>query len=205
MPIDESAIAGQKIGTFARYAAVRMPSRPVVFQRWPPSRYRNSRVVYGRGSSVAAKSAIQLSLPMNSSSLAIRVVDAIDALLRQRGIVGVRASRGSDAGRASRADRDTGSRRWRRGSRRSGSRSDARRSSRRPPARQRAGHPQENRHIVLEHLLPDRDAPSRDCDPETRSAPCARGSASAVRPASTTNGSIGVCRKRDFFFMRAQL
>src|SRR2546422_9448352 len=28
---------------------------------------------------------------------------------------------------------------------------------------------------------------------------------SAERPASTTNGSTGVCRKRDFFFMRAQL
>ncbi len=28
---------------------------------------------------------------------------------------------------------------------------------------------------------------------------------SAVKPASTVNGSIGVWRKRDFFFMRAQL
>src|SRR5712692_1911507 len=28
---------------------------------------------------------------------------------------------------------------------------------------------------------------------------------SAVRPASTANGSTGVCRKRDFFFMRGQL
>src|SRR5438132_1490566 len=28
---------------------------------------------------------------------------------------------------------------------------------------------------------------------------------SAERPASTANGSTGVCRKRDFFFMRAQL
>src|SRR6185295_7169884 len=28
---------------------------------------------------------------------------------------------------------------------------------------------------------------------------------SAVSPASTANGSIGVCRKRDFFFMRDQL
>ena len=37
MPIEESAIAGQKIGTLARNAAVRIPSRPVVFQRWPPS------------------------------------------------------------------------------------------------------------------------------------------------------------------------
>jgi hypothetical protein len=33
MPIDESAIAGQKIGTPARNAAVRIPSRPVVFHR----------------------------------------------------------------------------------------------------------------------------------------------------------------------------
>src|SRR4029077_11046899 len=30
-------------------------------------------------------------------------------------------------------------------------------------------------------------------------------SSSAEMPASTVNGSIGVCRKRDFFFMRAQL
>src|ERR1700681_1518626 len=29
--------------------------------------------------------------------------------------------------------------------------------------------------------------------------------ASAVRPPSTANGSIGVCRKRDFFFMRDTL
>src|ERR671926_317288 len=28
---------------------------------------------------------------------------------------------------------------------------------------------------------------------------------SAVSPSSTANGSIGVCRKRDFFFMRRQL
>jgi hypothetical protein len=28
---------------------------------------------------------------------------------------------------------------------------------------------------------------------------------SALSPGSTTNGSIGVCRKRDFFFMREQL
>ena len=49
------------------------------------------------------------------------------------------------------------------------------------------------------------DAPWRDCGPETKSAPCARSPASAVSPASTTNGSIGVCRKRDFFFMREQL
>src|SRR6266699_2827250 len=28
---------------------------------------------------------------------------------------------------------------------------------------------------------------------------------SALSPASTTNGSIGVCRKRDFFFMRCSL
>ena len=38
-------MAGQKIGTRARYAAVRMPSRPVSFHRRPPSRYRNSRLV----------------------------------------------------------------------------------------------------------------------------------------------------------------
>ena len=38
MPMDESAIAGQKIGTPARYAAVRMPSACVVCQRCSPSR-----------------------------------------------------------------------------------------------------------------------------------------------------------------------
>src|SRR2546428_9861096 len=43
-----SAMAGQKIGTLARNAAVRIPSAPVAFQRWPPSRCRNSRDVYGR-------------------------------------------------------------------------------------------------------------------------------------------------------------
>ncbi len=70
MPIEESAMAGQKIGTFARYAAVRMPSRSVVFHRCPPRRYSISRDVYGRFSIVDAKSAIQLSFEMNSSSLA---------------------------------------------------------------------------------------------------------------------------------------
>ena len=36
MPIDESAIAGQNRGTAARYAAVRMPSPSVSFQRCLP-------------------------------------------------------------------------------------------------------------------------------------------------------------------------
>ena len=45
MPIDESAMAGQKTGTLARYAAVRIPSPPVSRHRCPPSRCSSSRLV----------------------------------------------------------------------------------------------------------------------------------------------------------------
>ena len=58
----------------------------------------------------------------------VGVVDAIDADRPPAPHRRRAASRGSDAGRAFRADRDTGSRRSRRGSRRSDARSGARRS-----------------------------------------------------------------------------
>ena len=46
--------------------------------------------MYGRVSSVAAKSAIQLSLPTELFLARVGVVDAIDAILGQRRVVGVR-------------------------------------------------------------------------------------------------------------------
>ncbi len=63
--------------------------------------------------------------------------------------------------------------------------------------RQRAGGAQEDRRVAGEHLLPDAARRPRGCAPETRSAPCARARRRPRDPASTTNGSTGLRRKRD--------
>ena len=88
--MDESAMAGQKIGTPARNAAVRMPFCCVSFQRWPPRRLRNSRDVYGplveRGDEIADPDVVVAELFFAG----VRVVDAIDAVVGERRVVDVR-------------------------------------------------------------------------------------------------------------------
>ena len=129
MPIDESAMAGQKIGTLARYAAVRMPSRSGRLPEMPAEQIQElARRVRPRlerrgevGNPVVVVDELFLA--------GVRVVHAIDAIARPAPHRRRAASRRSDAGRAFRAGRDRGSRRSRRGSRRNGARSGARRSA----------------------------------------------------------------------------
>ena len=158
-----------------------MPSRPVVFQRWPPSRYRNSRVVYGPRLERRGEVGDPVVVADELFFAGVGVVDAIDPFLGQRRVVGVRradvvalAARFVQiviqvgAGRDEAVDvavrdqvRDDQPQAA--GAQRAG---HARgRSSRRPPASSaRCG------------------ARWRGCGPETRSAPCATSISSAVEP-----------------------
>ena len=154
MPIDESAIAGQKIGTLARYAAVRMPSAPVVFQRWPPSRCRNSREVYGRASSVARELGNPVVVADELFLAGVGVVDAVDPILSQRRVVGMRRAdvvalpaRFVQVVIEVRAGRDEAVD--------VAVQDEMRDDEPQAAGRQRARHAQEDRHIVLQHLLPD--------------------------------------------------
>ena len=146
-----------------------MPSRPVVFQRWPPSRYRNSRVVYGRALERRRELGDPVVVADELFFAGVGVVDAIDAIVRQRGIVGVRRAdvvmlpaRLVEIVIEVRAGRDqavdVAVRRS--GARRPGA---ARRRSARPPC------PRKIVHVVLEHLLPDatrgREIASLERDP----------------------------------------
>jgi hypothetical protein len=85
-------MAGQKIGTLARNAAVRMPSRFVVFQRCPPSRWRNSRVVKRPRLERGRKIRDPVVVGDELFFARVGVVHAIDSLFRQRRIVRVRRS-----------------------------------------------------------------------------------------------------------------
>ena len=131
-----------------------MPSLWVVVHRWPPSWYRNSRLVYGRGSSVAAKSAIQLSLLDEFLLAGERVVDPVDAFFGERGVVGMRrsekvvlAARFVEVVVQVRPGRDqavhipvgdqVGD------------------DQPEPAGAERARHPEKNRDVVFEHLAPD--------------------------------------------------
>jgi len=140
MPIDESAIAGQKMGTFARYALVRMPSSP-------------GRVVAGleRAREIGDPLVVRAELLFAR----VGVVDAVDAVVRQRRVVGVRRSdivmlptRFVQIVVEVRARRDE--------TIDVAVQNQVRDNQTQAARRQRAGHPEKDGDIVLQHLVPDR-------------------------------------------------
>ena len=131
----------------------------------------------------------------------VGVVDAIDPIVGQRRVVGVRradvvvlAARLVEivvevrAGRDQAVDVAVGD--------------QVRDDQAQAAGAQRARHAEEDRDVVLEHLLPDAMRGREVAALKGDALHPRRGSRPPSGRASTTNGSIGVCRKRDFFFMR---
>ena len=156
--------------------------------------------MYGRDSSVAANVGDPVVVRDELFLAGVGVVDAIDPILRQRRVVGVRrpdvvmlSARFVEiviqvrAGRHQAVDVAV--------------QDQMRDDQTQTAGGQRARHPQEDRDVVLQHLLPDA-VRRREVAPLKRDPLHAREDLIRREPASTANGSIGVCRKRDFFFMR---
>ena len=90
MPIDESAMAGQKIGTSRAVGCREDPVLPGLLPQVFAELVENSREVYGRRSSVNANVGDPLVVVAELFFAGVSVVDPIDSLGLQRRIVLVR-------------------------------------------------------------------------------------------------------------------
>ncbi len=196
IPIDESAMAGQKIGTLARYAAVRMPSVlglfPEVLAELVEELARGVRppleLEHERGDPFVVLAELVLARQ--------RVVHAIDALGGQRRVVERRRS--DEVPAAARLVKIVIEVRAGRDEAVDVPMLDQVRDDQPHAAgRERAGRAEKDRRVARRASFPRCGAPSRGCVPETTCAPCVVSTSSAESPAVTANGSTGLRRKRD--------